>query len=203
MDRSWLVFAASNLLSFGLSGVMWRWIIYRELRPAVEQEPAMDTETPDPEAPVPRDTPRQVRVTTVVFATILAACLVLVGFGLQQRAFQDQQDDHDTCVETWGGDLIDAVSAARSSSRDLAAVVKVRDTKRAHWENAYSQIVTTLLTLGPDSTPAEQQHFSDVLRHADSAGVKLQAAQDDVDEAATDVTDTQDANPLPRLRCGN
>lgn len=195
----------THVATFCLSGVMWRWIIFRELRALVA-----DKETPRMTNPLPPETPageqrerRQVSAPMVVLAVILAGFLIIVGFGIQQVAFQRSQDRHDACVDAWGQSLISNVTTVRAANRGLAQATTARDTARARWEGSFGAIVDTILAAGKHPTPQERAHFAHVLREAGRASTALERAQRAVDRATQNVVTSGTDNPLPPLHCGH
>lgn len=174
-------------LAVGLLGVWSGKAVTRYAAPYLDrhlsrnQEPTMD----DTEAPRPR-TPRGPTAGAVILVILLAAA-VLVGFGIQQSAFQRAASDRDSCYEEWGRDLATVNTASRGATVAL-------DRARERRDNAVDSIVLVFIGLRAHPPKAHLRDLNAVL-------VEFAAAKANLDKVTERVKQTRVENQPPRLHC--
>jgi hypothetical protein len=178
---------------------MWRQIAILTAARAHDDPPHDDLRGPGPVAPFKRVTPRRI---DIALALILIFVSIIIGFAIQQKAWQRDQDRHDACVDAWGSSLVGAVQANRTATKHYTAATAVRDRARADWETSLGDLTRILVALRAHPPTAVTSDFVHVLNRTAHLSGKLRVAQVAVDRAAGHVAATQQAHPLPVLRCG-
>lgn len=176
---------ATHLLAFALGVATWLPLTLREgttfLTPprGTEEHPMSD--------PTPQHPRRAPTVGALVLILLLAA-LTIVGFGVQQSAYQHQARERDTCYQAWGEKLVTSTHTARGATLNLDAAREERD-------NAVDAIVLTFIGLRDHPPSASIRDLNRVL-------VAFAAAKAHLDKVSAQVTKTRESNPIPHLDCG-
>lgn len=191
--------AATHVAAFLLGAALCRQVTLLGITRARAAAPHDDPRGPEPVAPFKRVTPRRI---DIALALILIFVLIIIGFAIQQSAWQRDQDRHDACVDAWGTSLVQAVQTNRTATRHLAAATATRDVARAAWETALGDLTRILVALRAHPPTAVTSDFVHALNRTAHLSGELKMTQAAVDRAASHVAATQEAHPLPVLRCG-
>lgn len=136
--------------------------------------------------------PVKLRGFPVVVTVLIAAFLMLAGFGIQQTRYQANADDYDACVRTWGEDLVDSVSARSKVAS------KVTDAETAR-DNAVDNVILVVSRFsGKGATPAEEEQGRREFR---AALADFTAAKAMLTDVKNEQENTKASNPYPKLSC--
>lgn len=197
-----VLFITSNVASFSLGALMWRWITLREARAFSEKGDQMD-DTQGHGAPAAGPPPhrRTVPLFRVIIVGLFAGSLILIGFGVQQHRYQKAETHYQSCVNDWGTDLVSAVRTSRTASKGLSRATSARDSARAAWESDVGSIILTFAALQAQPPTAQVADISRLLTGFPPINARLIRAQTLVDRETRRVRSAQDANPIPALHC--
>jgi hypothetical protein len=178
----------SHAGAFLLGGVTWWGITRWEGRRLLDKENTVETDDQDRPHPARRlwDAAWGPTPGAVALVCLLAAA-VLIGFGVQQGAYQKQARDRDECYETWGRDVTDALDKRVAANSALTKAQQDRDDAVAE----ILRVVIGLRAKPPETTEAALDEALGAARDAD----------DRVDRLTVRAEETRKQNPYPVLSC--
>lgn len=124
---------------------------------------------------------------TILILIIILACGTLVGFGVQQAAYQHQQRSRAACTERWGQSVVDTI-AVRS---DATSAVDQAQAQKDDALDGIIGVVIGLRKIPPASTP----------RDLDDALARFAEAKASLGRVKAAASQTRAENPYPRLDC--
>lgn len=196
MAPSWPLLVATHVLAFAAGAFAVHWMTAPAVRWMTEHMGNTPAGDPTPTTPEDHVMPNRLPRSTRFVIYLLVASIVVVGIGVQaylnqrlQERDQAQNRARLSCIQEWGGELVDTVE---KRTRANVRVEKAQQ-RRDRAEQDIFLVVLRLRSQPPEGTPAD---FDKALQRYAIALAGLKAAKD-----ATKVTRQENPYVSPELVC--
>lgn len=209
MDAVSPALVASHMFAFGL-GALSLWLLVRRGEEIIDHQDHPEREDDQMEQLESEEKPTPAPGTkhlTWFGVVILVGSLLIVGFGIQQALYQNDRDDRDVCLNTWGQEFTEVFQERAKATAALQEAEQPLRQAENRRNNAVDDVLLVVKeSMETDREDPEQQainqaRFTNALRRFTVAKAELVEAQAAYKVAQDEVTKTRDENPVPMLNC--